>query len=73
MKVIMLLEGRRKENPKVGILTLGGWHERFSEVSLGFSPDLATSGRVGKGSETPPGPGCSQQLPTPDGASPSSP
>lgn len=49
IKIIMLLEGRRKENKKLEILTLGSVHASFSEVSLGFSP---RPGYVRKGSET---------------------
>lgn len=46
----MLLEGRRKDNKKLGILTLGSVHASFSEVSLGVFPRPRS---VDKASETP--------------------
>lgn len=46
----MLLEGRRKDNKKLGILTLGSVHASFSEVSLGVFPGPRS---VGKALETP--------------------
>lgn len=55
IKIIMLLEGSRKDNKKVGILTLGSVHASFSEVSLGVFPSL---GSIDKGSETTSEPGC---------------
>lgn len=65
IKIIMLLEGRRKENKKLGIFDTSSVHASFSEVPLGFSP---RPGYVRKGSETTSEASCRAVTPYPESA-----